>query len=496
MSNLLRIIPNENSLKQASPFKEQLSNNLQDVSQPRALRSLAQIIDGGLCHRCGSCVGICPTGVLTTDDRSYPTIKNLAACTDCDLCVKVCPGDEFDFKFHHQQKFGEQGDLTSTHGQFIHSLIAHSNDPYLREHSTSGGLVTEILLAALEKGKIDGAVVIVSDEKEIWKGKPIIARTRDEILKSLKSKYAIAPTNSAFAEIKAVEGKYALVGLPCQIHGFLKAAELDTKLKERVVFTIGIFCHAAVELEGYNIIWNSLGEDKNRAKKFISRVGKHPGTPHLEFEDGSLSPVYYPNKKGFRPSSMEIINILYRLYSPERCLTCFDALAQFADISIGDPWMSPPEDQVDFHDGWSFALVRQPALLEFVNELVAENRITSLSVTKKEALKCNKMMSTEKVWRSFRVIETRRRQGKSVPKYSDYEIKMPNLGFKQFLKTEINMFTHIFCFLPFKVRAVVLRFFLGNGGYSLLWLNSKRRKFRQWSQDKIAMIKRKVFGRM
>ena len=25
---------------------------------PRALRSLSKIIDGGLCHRCGSCVGI------------------------------------------------------------------------------------------------------------------------------------------------------------------------------------------------------------------------------------------------------------------------------------------------------------------------------------------------------------------------------------------------------------------------------------------------------
>ena len=112
-----------------------------------------------------------------------------------------------------------------------------------------------------------------------------------------------------------------------------------------------------MEHDGYEIIWDSVGENQSNAKKFISRVGKHPGTPYVEMDDGDMKPVYFPNKSGYRPSSMEIINILYRLYSPERCLTCFDALAEFADISIGDPWMAPPQEGVDFNDGWSFALV-------------------------------------------------------------------------------------------------------------------------------------------
>ena len=279
MPNSLKILPNESELKDSSPFLEQQEvTDLSSPAQPRALRSLAQIIDNGLCHRCGSCVGICPTGVLGLGDTSYPTIDNLSACTDCDLCVKVCPGDEFDFHQHHQDKFGSAGNMESTHGEFIQGLIAHSNDPYIQENSTSGGLVTEILLNLLAQDKIDGAVVIVSDEDRIWMGKPIIARTREEILSAMKSKYAISPTNSVFSQIREVEGRYALVGLPCQIHGFLKAAELDRKLKERVVYTVGIFCHAAVEHDGYEIIWDSVGENQSKAKKFISRVGKHPGT--------------------------------------------------------------------------------------------------------------------------------------------------------------------------------------------------------------------------
>ena len=492
-SSALKIL-NENDLKGETPFLRPLADVL-DKTQPRALRALSQIIDNGLCHRCGSCVGICPTDTLGLDNESYPKVKNLSACTDCDLCVKVCPGDEFDFHKTHLEKFGNEGDITSTHGQFLESFVAYSNDSWIREHSTSGGLVTGILLYLLEEKLIDGAVVIVSDPENIWKGKPIIARTKDELLLSLKSKYSIAPTNSVFNEIREMEGRYVLVGLPCQIHGYFKARELDAKLKERIVLTIGIFCHAAVEHDGYRLVWESLGEKKSNAKKFISRVGKHPGTPHIEKADGTLEPVYFPEKKGFRPSSMEMINILYRLYSPKRCLTCFDALAEFADISIGDPWLAPPDDQINFYDGWSFALVRDQKAKEIVKTMQEKNLITIYNTTEKEALSCNKMMSSEKVWRAFRIIETHRRQGKAVPKYADYEITMPPLGLKQFLKTEINMFTHIFCFLPLRHRAIVLKFMLSNGGYALLWINNQRRNLRYFIRDNYVKFKRNLIGR-
>lgn len=494
MKNSSLKILNESPLRDGGSFLSSI-DEISDKSQPRALRSLAQIIDNGLCHRCGTCVGICPTDALGLDDESYPKVKNLSACTDCDLCVKTCPGDEFNFEKTHLEKFGNKGEITSTHGEFSNSFVAYANDPWLREHSTSGGLVTAILLHLIETKQIDGALVIVSDPENIWKGKPIIARTKDEILDSLKSKYSIAPTNSVFKEIREIEGKYAIVGLPCQIHGFHKAKELDAKLKERIVLSIGIFCHAAVEYEGYRTVWESLGEKREKATKFISRVGKHPGTPYIEFGDGTQEPVYFPKKKGFRPSSMEIINILYRLYSPKRCLTCFDALAEFADISVGDPWMSPPDDSIDFHKGWSFALVRNEFAQKICDEMEQNKSITTYKTTEKEALKCNTMMSSEKVWRAFRIIETQRRQGKAVPKYADYEIKMPSLGIKQFLKTEINMFTHIFCFLPSGFRKPILKFFLSNGGYSLLWLNNKRREVRGFLKDFYSKYKRKLFGR-
>lgn len=492
----LAIVGEQAPLRGGGAFVEQLSESpAEDLGLPRALRGLAKIIDGGLCHRCGSCVGICPTGVLALDDQAYPKVQNLSACTDCDLCVKVCPGDEFDFRRVHEDLFGEPGDIRSTHGHFIDSFVSYATDADIRERSTSGGMVTAILLHMLERGEIDGAVLITSDTEEIWKGKPTIARTREEILAGMKSKYAISPTNSVFAEIREMPGRYALVGLPCQIHGFHKAAALDARLKDRVVLTIGLFCHAAVEHEAFHVIWDSIDAGKRaRAKRFVSRIGKHPGTPHLELDDGSLYPVYFGAARSYRPSSMELINIVYRLYTPSRCMTCFDASAEFADIAVGDPWMAPPNDNVDFYKGWSFALVRSERGKKVCDDLRDSGAMKVEPVTRREALACNRMMATEKRWRAFRVIETLRRQGEAIPAYGPHGFAFPSQFGKQFVKTEIHMFTHIFCYLP-RWRAGILRFMLSRGGYGLLRLNNARRQLRFWLRDTRSLLLRRLFGR-
>lgn len=495
----LTVLPPEDfppgNLRSPGSFLDRLSwETDRDVRTPRALRGLAHIVDGGLCHRCGSCVGICPTGVLGLDSEEYPTVQKLQACTDCDLCVKVCPGDEFDVVDAFKKRFGSDYDFTNTHGEFIEGLVAHSSDPMIQERSTSGGLVTAILLHLIDKGEIDGAVVIASDPTHIWKGRPIVARNRESILDAMKSKYAITPTNAAFAEIRTIPGRYALVGLPCQIHGYIKAAELDPRLKERVVLTIGLFCHAAIEHEAFRVIWNSLGQLGTRAVKYISRVGKHPGTPHIELDDGTQHPVYFGRKRGYRPSSIEMINIVYRLYTPTRCMTCFDASAEFADIAVGDPWMAPPSPDVDWYKGWSFAMVRSEKAKTVCAELLAEGKARIEYLTRRETLACNRLMATEKRWRAFRVVETLRRRGLAIPAYGSSLFRFPKQSGKQFVKTELHMLTHVFCYLP-KLRAKVLRFMLSDGGYGLLWLNHKRRALRVGVRDGIESLRRRFFGR-
>ena len=116
---ILQSNPAVTTLRGSGPFVEPLTwQNDRENHTPRALRALSKIVDGGLCHRCGSCIGICPTGVLGLDYEDYPAVQNLSACTDCDLCVKVCPGDEFNLIEAYHSTFGVSPDVTSTHGHF------------------------------------------------------------------------------------------------------------------------------------------------------------------------------------------------------------------------------------------------------------------------------------------------------------------------------------------------------------------------------------------
>lgn len=493
-SSLLQVLPQESKLRGENAFLEPLPFPPNENGKaPRALRALSHIVDGGLCHRCGTCVGICPTGVLGLDSEDYPRVKNLSACTDCDLCVKVCPGDEFDFLSFYKEVHGKEGDFTDTHGKFIDASVSYATDPVIRDGSTSGGTVSAILCHLLETKQIDGAVCIASDPDQLWKGKAIIARNREQVLSAMKSKYAITPTNSVFSEIRELPGKYAVVGLPCQMHGLQKAMQLDQRIKERVFVSIGLFCHAAIEHEAFRVIWEGLGDKTKGAKRFVSRIGKHPGAPHLELADGSFYPVYYGDRQGYRPSSIEVINVLYRLYTPERCTTCFDGLSEFADISVGDPWLPPPDDSVDWYKGWSFCLNRTERGAAVYRSLIDSGKLHSVSVTPREARASNKLMATEKRWRAFRVIETHRRQGKPIPQYGPDLQEFPQHGGLQFVETEMHMLTHIFCFLP-KYRAGVLRFMLGSG-YWLFYVNNLRRRFRVWSRDELYRLRTKFFGR-
>ena len=485
---------NEIPLKNTGPLvKGALSPDGQEP--PRALRALARIIDNDLCHRCGSCIGICPTKVLGLDRQDFPIVKNLAACTDCDLCVKVCPGDEFNVPEISKQLFPQAPDLRDMHGHIEQAYLAYASEEQIRKNSTSGGLISGLLVSLLEQGVITGAAVVASDDQVLWKGKPKIARSKTEILAAMKSKYAISPTNIRFEEIREVEGRYAVVGLPCQIHGYHKAAALDRRIKDRVVLSIGLFCHAAVEHDAMYTIWDSLEletpqqKQANPAQKFISRIGKHPGTPYIFFKDGSTQPVYFPKvKNGYRPSSMEVLNILYRLYTPPRCLTCYDSTSEFADLAVGDPWMTPPEG-VDFYDGWSFALARTKRGIALVEQAEKANALVLKRISSELARTSNLMMGHEKRGRAFRIIETRRRQGELIP---DYQFEIPRASGKEFILTELNMFSHFFCFVPWGKQRL-LRLTLSQFGYWMLWLNSKRRGLRFFRRDLLTKLKRK-FG--
>jgi coenzyme F420 hydrogenase subunit beta len=452
-------------------LSENKSNKMGKKEQ--ILDKLMAIKAEGGCHRCGTCVGVCPSAALGIDSDCYPQIKDRSACIGCGKCLKVCPSSDFDCNAFTQKK--HEYDFNLTHGFFDSAILAHATNKVIRETGSSGGFVTQILLSLLNSGEIDGALVVGNreNEEQIWSGKPQIARTADQIIAAAQSKYTIASTNSVLSEIIKVDGRYAAVGLPCQIQGIKKAISLDKRLAERIVLTIGLFCHSTLTPEAYKSVWDILKIDE--AHRFIPRLGKHPGTPYLEMINGEKKPLYFPEKKGFRPNSTEMLNVLFRLYTQQRCFLCHDALSEFADISVGDPYLPEPQG-VSLKDGWSFALIRSELGRKALDLSLQRGDIVIKELSQAEALKCNAVMIREKKDRAYYQIRKNRSVGKFSPIYTQSETDIPCLNRTQKIKVKLNLLSHWFCVRP-AGRDRALRFFLGNVGYQFLKLNHYRKTF-------------------
>jgi len=461
----------------------------------KIIHDFSEISLNGLCHRCGTCLGMCPVQAISFK-AGYPEISR-DRCLGCKTCLSVCPGKSFEFeKFQppvetQNSHISLNSDLKNTHGSFLQAFLAHAENVAVRQKGASGGVITALLLALLESKVIDGAVVTVdklsgklsdkvtacynsNDDKIPWKTEVIIARTETELLAAAQSKYVVTSTNTILAQLKKCEGRYAFVGLPCQIQGLKKAMQQDAALAKRISLTIGLFCHAALEPELYRHIWDIQGLNQKEIRRYIPRLGKHPGEPTLEFADGSLHPMYSSKKLNFRPNSTEMLNVFFRLYTQPRCFLCMDALAEVADISVGDPYL-PSQQGVDFKDGWSFMLLRNNLASDIIKVLVDKKVLTVREVSRNEALKCNKKMARQKKYRASYLINRRKNTNNSYPIYFD---ELPVNTIKENFFVIFDLITHFFCFSPYG-RKTVLKLFLSDVGYGLLYLNRLRREIVQ-----------------
>src|SRR5204863_9755962 len=97
-------------------------------------------------------------------------------------------------------------------------ILARAADPEILEKGQDGGLVSAILLWAMEHGYIDAALVsYLEGDGTSWKAVPGVARTREEILAAAGSRYTYSANPMAYEQaIAGGASKLALVGMSCQ----------------------------------------------------------------------------------------------------------------------------------------------------------------------------------------------------------------------------------------------------------------------------------------
>jgi coenzyme F420 hydrogenase subunit beta len=260
-------------------------------------------------------------------------------CTDCQLCVKTCPGGTLNLDELQLRVFGKKS-TCSTMGNYQTCYIGYTFDDEIRFNSASGGIITQLLIFALENKIIDGAIVTRMNPNNPLESQAFIAKTKEELIDASKSKYCPVATNACLSQVLKEDGKYALVGLPCHITGARKAEATIKTLENRIVLKLGLLCSHTVDFAGINFLLKKLGINEGQVRSMTYRGKGWPGYLVIETKDNSKISIplvgswqaYWPLFASF-------------FFTPMRCTMCPDQAAELADLSFGDAWL--PEKRQD-----------------------------------------------------------------------------------------------------------------------------------------------------
>ena len=362
-----------------------------------------------LCTRCGTCVGACPEQAIELTGRQFPRLIE-DRCTACGLCGQVCPGARVNFRDLTELTFGHRDDPASFDGIVRRTLVGHSTDARLRDGGAGGGIVTALCWDLLRHGDVDGCVVARMDPRRPWTGESFIARTYEELLQSQGSKYLVIPTNAVFAQIRRSPGRYAYVGLPCQVHGFRLLAERDPAVRERIAAVIGLFCGGSLEPDLVTELLQARGIPIDDVADFQFRGGEWPGRMRAILKTGEIRNLHYSNYKD------GAYNYFTGLYMPARCQTCIDGSNLFADISVSDAWTRDRAGNYRFH-AQSRILARTDRGVLILERAMARGSIVGEDVTRDPDYATHRFQTRRKGSLAPLRVARRRRRGRPAPAY-------------------------------------------------------------------------------
>ena len=372
-------------------MKNQVKNYLQTNDHDIGFQDLNDlVINKQNCVFCGSCISLCPRIGMSENEP-----KLLEYDPECSTCFRYCPRTYFPTEMFEKELFNGDANKSYSLGYYQKLVAAKSTDETVLRKAQNGGVVSSLLIHALNSGLIDG--VLLTDKDDRWFPKPVIARTPDEILSCVGSKYTVSPTlityREAIREFKLE--KLAFVGLPCQIHAVRKL-QLSSPLSDeygKFKLIIGLYCFSNYTYDLLKtFVQGELGIPLSTIKKFDVSNGKF----YVYKNDGSVKQVSIGQTKQFKWSS---------------CQFCKDFSAELADISVGSAGT--------FSNDWNSVILRTDIGVKVFNEAIDANKI--IASNKVDHLKTEKNAFRKKT--RFTPIDEKTINAMRVLDLSEFEIK-------------------------------------------------------------------------
>lgn len=382
----------------------------QDTAWQRLKR---EVVDQGLCTRCGSCAGLCQTGSIRFRDPFGECLPEKTKPCNCEACQttswQACPGKSVSFPTIEKHLFGHVA-RNRFLGEVHQALVGYSTNPEIRSQSASGGLITATLLYLLKTRKIAVAVVVGFNRRHPWQPQVQFAKTDQAILAAAQSKYALVPINAILKQVATFSGKVAVVGLPDQIQSLRKLEAINHPAVRNIAYLLGSYSGINLHFTAVKSFLKNHGlTDLSLVSSLQFRAGTWPGNMRIETKNGQVFelPKFYAN-------------YLIPFYSVKRDLLSVDLSNELADISYGDAWAPKYEER---HQGWSLVLTRTSKGIQLVREMRQKGVVKLHPIPVSQTLNMHSHMLDFKKRGAF--IRISRKPERQKPDYGYYPTNIP-----------------------------------------------------------------------
>lgn len=361
------------------------------------------VIDAGICTHCGGCVGLSGDTLQMQETENGPLPVARGNVRLPSLAYDACPGKGIHYPAANQALFGRLPENWLL-GYYRNLYVGYAATPHIRRRGASGGVITQILIYLLQRGLVDGAVVLQQGQPRPWLAQPIIARTPDEIIAASQSVYAPAPVNTILPQMEAFGGRLAYVGLPDQVAALRHLQQAGHKGAGRVDYVLGPYVGTAMYLGAIDSYLRSNGvRSREEIASLRYREGEWPGYLQICLRDGRVlraKKFYY--------------NYLIPFYITQASLQAVDFSNELTDISVGDAWH--PRYEVR-GEGYSVVVSRSERASALLQQMVHEGLLELEQIAEKEALGMHGHMIDFKKRGAFIRNDWRRRSGRPAPSY-------------------------------------------------------------------------------
>jgi len=356
----------------------------------RSKHPIERIVQDGNCMGCGFC------SATYNKNPSEKTTITMKYSPEKDFIIPVvenwhpesgsgsfiCPCDEVDMSNLSKQVHGK---LPKDYvlGVYKKIRVSYSTDKKLRKKAASGGLIPEILKYLFDTKKISCAYVLHPGNNP-YSAKGIIVRGASEISQLHGSVYHPTDFGAALKELTKEDGKFAFVGLPCQIEGLEMYKAKNRDFADKHYISIGLFCGGVNTFKGIEYYLNGYKINWQEVQQIKYREGSWPGK--IKVKTNSSGEKIVPRiQDNSRFKILRYMASFQGYWMLKRCRLCPDQINDFADIAVGDPHLKKYKEKKS--SGFSAVISRTILGESILGELEQRKKIISENLTRDSLVK-------------------------------------------------------------------------------------------------------------